>query len=187
MRAKREERLSQVIKARKELGVGVGVGALRVAQSAKWNRVINGDYLLVMEVALKRYNNVQLDGTPMKIEIKGSKPEIPISATVCCWRSKWTEDSCDEIYVQKLCARSRCNSYNLMIFYNDVGVSAVAFHLTHGMAVNASYGGDFKDEKLCQRAMTAAAFSADGSGLAVAAETLITLRDPEKNVLDRYL
>lgn len=50
MRAKREERLSQVIKARKELGVGVG--ALRAAQSAKWNQVINGDYLLVMEVVL---------------------------------------------------------------------------------------------------------------------------------------
>ncbi|PWA55587.1 Nucleotide-binding, alpha-beta plait [Artemisia annua] len=32
--------------------------------------------------ALKRYNNVQLDGRPMKIEIEGSKPEIPISARV---------------------------------------------------------------------------------------------------------
>lgn len=31
--------------------------------------------------------------------------------------------------------------------------------------------------------MTAAAFSADGSVLAVAAETFITLWDPEKNVL----
>lgn len=32
--------------------------------------------------ALKRYNNVQLDGRPMKIEIEGSKPGIPISARV---------------------------------------------------------------------------------------------------------
>ena len=31
--------------------------------------------------------------------------------------------------------------------------------------------------------MTAAAFSADGSVLAVAAETVITLWDPKKNVL----
>lgn len=32
--------------------------------------------------ALKRYNNVQLDGKPMKIEIIGSNPEIPLSARV---------------------------------------------------------------------------------------------------------
>ncbi|KAJ8551697.1 hypothetical protein K7X08_021712 [Anisodus acutangulus] len=32
--------------------------------------------------ALKRYNNVQLDGKPMKIEIVGSNPEIPMSARV---------------------------------------------------------------------------------------------------------
>ncbi|XP_020208523.1 THO complex subunit 4D [Cajanus cajan] len=32
--------------------------------------------------ALKRYNNVLLDGKPMKIEIVGSNPELPISARV---------------------------------------------------------------------------------------------------------
>lgn len=32
--------------------------------------------------ALKRYNNVQLDGKPMKIEIIGVNAEIPISARV---------------------------------------------------------------------------------------------------------
>lgn len=32
--------------------------------------------------ALKRYNNVQLDGKPMKIEIVGSNPEIPLSGRV---------------------------------------------------------------------------------------------------------
>ena len=31
-----------------------------------------------------------------------------------------------------------------MIFYNDACISVVAFHLTRGMAINASYGGDFK-------------------------------------------
>lgn len=34
-----------------------------------------------------------------------------------------------------------------------------------------------------KKAMTAAAFSADGSVLAVAAETVITLWDPDRNVL----
>ncbi|OIT30228.1 tho complex subunit 4c [Nicotiana attenuata] len=32
--------------------------------------------------ALKRYNNVKLDGEPMKIEIAGSNPEVPLSARV---------------------------------------------------------------------------------------------------------
>lgn len=32
--------------------------------------------------ALKRYNNVQLDGKPMKIEIVAPKPDIPLSARV---------------------------------------------------------------------------------------------------------
>lgn len=32
--------------------------------------------------ALKRYNNVQLDGKPMKIEIVGANAEVPLSARV---------------------------------------------------------------------------------------------------------
>ncbi|CAN4106710.1 unnamed protein product [Withania somnifera] len=32
--------------------------------------------------ALKRYNNVQLDGKPMKIEIVAPKPDIPLSARI---------------------------------------------------------------------------------------------------------
>lgn len=88
--------------------------------------------------------------------------------------------------------------------HRDAGVSGIAFHPTRRMAVSSSYGGDFKiwvcnhekDQTVqnpgwtChavgsykKKPMTAAAFSWDGSVLAVAAETVITLWDPEKNVL----
>ncbi|XP_052178617.1 uncharacterized protein LOC127792219 isoform X2 [Diospyros lotus] len=91
--------------------------------------------------------------------------------------------------------------------HRESGVSSIAFHPTHRMAVSTSRGGDFKiwvgsNEMQCKaqmqqkagwtchavgsykkKPMTAAAFSADGSVLAVAAETFITLWDPEKNVL----
>ncbi|GFS45286.1 transducin/WD40 repeat-like superfamily protein [Actinidia rufa] len=91
--------------------------------------------------------------------------------------------------------------------HRDSGVSAIAFHPTRRMSVSTSYGGDFKiwvgnqdiqqKDKMLQKTrwtchavgsykkkpMTAAAFSADGSVLAVAAETVITLWDPEMNVL----
>ncbi|ESW26740.1 hypothetical protein PHAVU_003G144100 [Phaseolus vulgaris] len=91
--------------------------------------------------------------------------------------------------------------------HRDANISAVAFHPTRRMAVSSSYGGDFKvwvckeeienkGQKLqnsgwmCHavgsyknKAMRAAAFSADGSVLAVAADTVITLWDPNNNVL----
>uniref|UniRef100_A0A9I9DF46 WD repeat-containing protein 75 second beta-propeller domain-containing protein n=1 Tax=Cucumis melo TaxID=3656 RepID=A0A9I9DF46_CUCME len=90
--------------------------------------------------------------------------------------------------------------------HRDAGISALAFHPNRRMVVSTSYGGDFKmwvcngglqkvqGEKssswMChsvgsykKKSMTAAAFSADGSVLAVAAETVITLWDPEQNIL----
>ncbi|CAK9157783.1 unnamed protein product [Ilex paraguariensis] len=91
--------------------------------------------------------------------------------------------------------------------HRDAGVSGIGFHPTRHMAVSSSYGGDFKiwvrshevlqkDQMLpmtgwtChavgsykKKPMTAATFSADGSVLAVAAETVITLWDPQRNVL----
>ncbi|KAK1257118.1 hypothetical protein QJS04_geneDACA023666 [Acorus gramineus] len=94
--------------------------------------------------------------------------------------------------------------------HSDAGISALAFHPSRSMAVSSSYGGDFKiwvqsspssidqqkDQTLqnsgwkCQsvgsykgKPMTAAAFSADGSVLAAAAETVVTLWDPDKNIL----
>ncbi|KAF5749410.1 hypothetical protein HS088_TW04G01379 [Tripterygium wilfordii] len=91
--------------------------------------------------------------------------------------------------------------------HRDAGISAVAFHPTKHMAVSSSYGGDFKvwvcrdgirqGNEILQNSswtchavgsykkkpMTAVAFSGDGSVLAVAAETVITLWDPDKNVI----
>ncbi|XP_065873775.1 uncharacterized protein [Euphorbia lathyris] len=91
--------------------------------------------------------------------------------------------------------------------HRDAGISSVALNPVYCMAVSSSYGGDFKvwvcnkgikwtdlgltnSRWTChavasykKKPMTAAAFSHDGSVLAVAAETSITLWDAYKNVL----
>lgn len=90
--------------------------------------------------------------------------------------------------------------------HSDDGVSSVAFRPGRNMAVSSSFGGNFKvwvqslssqsnDERNCsgwrcqsvgsykKKPMTSAAFSADGSVLAVAAESTITLWDPDNNAL----
>ncbi|KAL5723660.1 hypothetical protein ACHQM5_007033 [Ranunculus cassubicifolius] len=85
--------------------------------------------------------------------------------------------------------------------HSDAGVSAIAFHPSRDMAVSTSLGGDFKvwvrSKSLegksgwrChsvgsynKKPMTAVTFSTDGSVLAVAAETIITLWDPDRNIL----
>ncbi|KAJ3674500.1 hypothetical protein LUZ60_005116 [Juncus effusus] len=91
--------------------------------------------------------------------------------------------------------------------HSDGRISDVAFWPGRNMAVTSSFGGNFKvwvnnsinqtggekkekDGWKCQsvgsykgRQMSAAAFSEDGSVLAVAAENVITLWDPDSNVL----
>uniref|UniRef100_A0A0E0MPF9 WD repeat-containing protein 75 second beta-propeller domain-containing protein n=1 Tax=Oryza punctata TaxID=4537 RepID=A0A0E0MPF9_ORYPU len=90
--------------------------------------------------------------------------------------------------------------------HSDAGISAIAFRPGKSMAVSSSFGGNFKvwvqsmlsqpsDEKnqsgwRCQsvgsyknKPMTAATFSSDGSVLAVAAESVVTLWDPDNNAL----
>lgn len=91
--------------------------------------------------------------------------------------------------------------------HRDAAISAIAFHPSRKMVVSSSYGGDFKiwihndvpqskdhvheySGWVChsvgsykEKPMTAATFSADGSVLAVAAETVITLWDPDRNYL----
>ncbi|CAH2051285.1 unnamed protein product [Thlaspi arvense] len=81
--------------------------------------------------------------------------------------------------------------------HRDASVSAIAFHPSGSMAVSTSLGGDFKiwlcnsnKSWIChavgsykKKPMTAAAFSGDGTVLAVAAENIITLWNPDKNIL----
>lgn len=136
-----------------------------------------------------------LDGSIMgTVEVK--LPEEDIGGLICL--KFWELDSDDKRF-----------SVSTLIYepHRDAQVSAIAFHPTRHMAVSSSYGGDFKiwvskDEIkrkgqmspnsgwMCHavgsykdKPMTAAAFSADGSVLAVAAETVITLWDPDRNVL----
>ncbi|KAL6562454.1 hypothetical protein OROGR_003461 [Orobanche gracilis] len=63
--------------------------------------------------------------------------------------------------------------------HREAKISSIAFRPSCHMAVSTSFGGDFKIWKI----MNAAAFSSDGSVLAVAAEKVITLWDPDRNTL----
>ncbi|CAL0325563.1 unnamed protein product [Lupinus luteus] len=137
---------------------------------------------------------LSIDGTMMgTVEVK--LPEEGIGGLVCL--KLWDLDT-----------DSKRFSVSTLIYepHRDAHISAVAFHPTRHMAVSSSYGGDFKiwhknevQQKkqmlqnsgwICHavgsyknKAMRAAAFSADGSVLAVAADTVITLWDPDRNVL----
>ncbi|XP_020275588.1 WD repeat-containing protein 75 [Asparagus officinalis] len=119
------------------------------------------------------------------------------------------EEGLGDLITLKFWARgSRVGEYNLVtVIYEPhsyAEVSALAFRSGYRMAVSTSLGGEFKvwlyysDKQKdhqksgwrCQSVgsykkmpMTAAAFSADGSVLAVAAETVVTLWDPDKNAL----
>ncbi|KAL7130641.1 hypothetical protein ABFS83_13G148500 [Erythranthe nasuta] len=88
--------------------------------------------------------------------------------------------------------------------HREAAISSIAFRPASHMAVSSSHGGDFKvwvrrqeihpkDQNTgwtChavgsykKKPLTAAAFSGDGSVLAVAAEKVITLWDPDRNTL----
>ncbi|KAL5549203.1 hypothetical protein UlMin_004434 [Ulmus minor] len=133
-------------------------------------------------------------------------------STMCTTEVKLAEEGIGALVCLKFWASDSLNkqfSLSTIIYepHRDAEISAVAFHPSCQMAVTASYGGDFKiwvsnDEiqqkrEMLQNAgwmchsvgsykkkpMTAAAFSADGSVLAVAAETVVTLWDPKNNAL----
>ncbi|CAJ2649782.1 unnamed protein product [Trifolium pratense] len=138
---------------------------------------------------------LSVDGSMMgTVEVK--LPEEGIGGLICL--KLWDLDSDTKRF-----------SMSTLIYepHRDAHISAIAFHPTRHMAVTSSYGGDFKiwvcreetQQKgqthqnfswMCHavgsyknKAMRAAAFSADGSVLAVAADTVITLWDPDKNEL----
>ncbi|XP_073303500.1 uncharacterized protein [Primulina huaijiensis] len=91
--------------------------------------------------------------------------------------------------------------------HREAGISSIAFRPSGNMAVSSSYGGDFKTwvrkykttlqdhshqstgwachavGSYKKKPMTAAAFSSDGTVLAVAADKFITLWDPDRNIL----
>ncbi|KAF9680547.1 hypothetical protein SADUNF_Sadunf06G0132700 [Salix dunnii] len=138
---------------------------------------------------------ISLDGSMMSTaEVK--LPEEGLGGLVCL--KFWARGSQNKEF-----------SLSTIIYepHRDAGISAIAFHPTRPMAVSSSYGGNFKvwvcnngiqemDQPLSnsgwtchavgsykKKPMTAATFSADGSVLAVAAETVITLWDADKNIL----
>ncbi|KAG6468617.1 hypothetical protein ZIOFF_073306 [Zingiber officinale] len=138
---------------------------------------------------------ISLDGSLMAT-IDVTIPEEKLGGLVCL--KYWTRGSLVAEYL-----------LSTVIYepHSDAQVSSLAFRPGHNMAVTSSYGGDFKvwvhgshadrnNESIqrtgwrCQsvgsykgKSLTAAAFSADGSVLAIAAETIITLWDPDSNIL----
>ncbi|KAI4335407.1 hypothetical protein L6164_014052 [Bauhinia variegata] len=150
-----------------------------------------GDEVMVVVTLVE----LSLDGSMMgTVEVR--LPEDGIGGLVCL--KFWELDPENKRF-----------SVSTLIYepHRDAHISAIAFHPTRRMAVSLSYGGDFKiwvskdeiqlkDQMLqssgwmCHsvgsyknKPMRAVSFSADGSVMAVAAETAITLWDPEKNVL----
>eukprot|EP00268_Persea_americana_P020064 TRINITY_DN20334_c0_g1_i3.p1 TRINITY_DN20334_c0_g1~~TRINITY_DN20334_c0_g1_i3.p1 ORF type:complete len:812 (+),score=149.30 TRINITY_DN20334_c0_g1_i3:277-2712(+) len=126
--------------------------------------------------------------------------------------AKLPEDGIGGLVTLKFWASgSRSGEYSLstVIYepHSDAGISALAFHPSRSMAVTSSYGGEFKvwilshdigqKDQMPQksgwkcrsvgsykkRPMTAATFSGDGSVLAIAAETVVTLWNPDTNAL----
>ncbi|KAG6483458.1 hypothetical protein ZIOFF_060105 [Zingiber officinale] len=138
---------------------------------------------------------ISLDGSLMAT-IDVTIPEEKLGGLVCL--KYWTRGSLVAEYL-----------LSTVIYepHSDAQVSSLAFRPGHNMAVTSSYGGDFKvwvhgshagrnNESMqrtgwrCQsvgsykgKPLTAAVFSADGSILAIAAETMITLWDPDSNIL----
>ncbi|CAI0394899.1 unnamed protein product [Linum tenue] len=131
---------------------------------------------------------------------------------LCTSEVKLPEDGLGHLVCLKFWfSKSKAGDFSLSTIvyepHRDAGISAIVFHPNRRMAVSSSFGGDFKiwtsnsgapmkEESqpnsgwIChavgsykKKPMTAAAFSPDGSVLAVAAETVITLWDPDKNLL----
>ncbi|KAG9159938.1 hypothetical protein Leryth_005690 [Lithospermum erythrorhizon] len=132
-------------------------------------------------------------------------------STMCTVESRSPEEGIGGLQSLKFWSRSphdKSFSLSTVIYdpHREAAISDIAFHPNRPMAVTSSYGSDFKvwvcnetqqkDQTplslgwTChavasykKKQMTAATFSGDGSVLAVAAETVITLWDPDRNIL----
>ncbi|KAK1362452.1 WD repeat-containing protein 75 [Heracleum sosnowskyi] len=163
----------------------------------------------ISEVQVCERNYQPVDEVTVIVSLVALSPD---GCVMCTVETRLPEDEIGGLVSLKfwVCGPESTNfSLSTIVYepHRDASISGIAFHPTHPMAVSSSYGGDFKvwvsnnvnklkDQTLAsngwtchavgsykKKPMTATAFSADGSVLAVAAETVITLWDPKKNVL----
>ncbi|GAB2281468.1 hypothetical protein Dimus_016056 [Dionaea muscipula] len=163
----------------------------------------------ISEVQVIKRNHQPADVTTVGITLMALSPDGSMMSTV---ETRLPEEGIGGLISLKFWAsESQKKDFSLTTIvyepHEDAAISAVAFHPTRQMLVSSSYGGDFKtwvwskvvkdtEEALessgwtChavgsykRKPMTAASFSSDGTVLAVAVETVITLWDPDKNFL----
>ncbi|KAK8961373.1 Guanine nucleotide-binding protein subunit beta-like protein B [Platanthera guangdongensis] len=166
------------------------------------------DNMQVSQVQICERNFQPVDDVMVFVALTTLSPDGSMMSTVDV---RLPEEGLGAAVTLKFWSGSRIGEYSLstVIYepHRDAQISAIAFRPGHSMAVSSSLGGDFKVwinfSSICQEGqmheksgwrcqsvgsyknmpMTATAFSTDGSVLAVAAETVFTLWDPDKNVL----
>ncbi|XP_050217951.1 uncharacterized protein LOC126668808 [Mercurialis annua] len=162
----------------------------------------------ISEVQVCERNHQPGDEVTVVVALVALSPDGSMMGTV---EVKLAEEGLGGLVCLKFWVLGSDNKFSLSTIvyepHRDAEISSITFHPTRCMAVTSSYGGDFKvwvcnngiqrkDQVLTnskwtcyavasykKKPMTAATFSHDGSVLAVAAETVITLWDPDKNVL----
>ncbi|KAK6149498.1 hypothetical protein DH2020_017023 [Rehmannia glutinosa] len=163
----------------------------------------------ISEVQICERNHQPGDEITVKVNLVALSPDGSTMSTV---ETRLSEEGIGSLVSLKFWAcdsQSKQFSLSTVIYepHREAGISSIAFRPTRHMAVSCSYGGDFKvwvhrheiplkDQThqntgwTChavgsykKKPMIAAAFSSDGSVLAVAAENVITLWDPDRNTL----
>lgn len=163
----------------------------------------------ISEVQVCERNYQPRDAITVIVNLVALSPDGTTMGTV---ETRLPEDGIGSLVSLKFWERgTQSKDFNLstVIYepHRDAGISSIGFHPTHQMAASCSFGGDFKiwvrssqvsqkDQRhqsegwTChsvgsykKKPMTAATFSTDGSVLAVAAENVITLWDPDRNLL----
>ncbi|CAN4102517.1 unnamed protein product [Withania somnifera] len=162
----------------------------------------------VCEVQVCERSHQPADEVTVVVDLVALSPEGSIMITV---ETRSAEEGIGGLVCLKFWSCNSSNkdfSLSTVVYepHRDSGISSIAFHPSRHMAVTTSRGADFRvwvgsqemqhKDRLqnagwtChsvgsykKKPMTAAAFSGDGSMLAVAAERVITLWDPVKNIL----